>query len=220
MDASENREAAFIAEITASTTHEIRNVLAIVKESAGLIEDLTHSFNRRGSLDHDKLVRALGRIDAQVGRGAELLSNLNRFAHSLDHAEEQVDLNQEVQQVAFLSKGFARRRRHLLELQLCGQSTSILLSPFRLQMALFTAVQCCLEQLPEGSKLVMSTDRRAGRATVEFASLGDDESAPIVPAEAPRWSELLRLLQGLAASAELTPQRYGFRLIFPVTGTG
>jgi hypothetical protein len=85
MSTPEDRNAAFVAEVTAGTTHEIRNVLAIVKESAGLIGDLIYAFNRRGSLDQDKLTRSLGRIDAQVARGTELLSNLSRFAHSLDH---------------------------------------------------------------------------------------------------------------------------------------
>ena len=72
MSTPENPEAAFMAKITASTTHEIRNVLAIVKESAGLVEDVIHSLAPRGLPNQDKLLRAVGRIDAQVSRGAEL----------------------------------------------------------------------------------------------------------------------------------------------------
>ena len=51
--------------------------------SGGRWIDLIHAFNKRGSLDQDKLIRSLDRIDAGVARGTEILSNLNRFAHSL-----------------------------------------------------------------------------------------------------------------------------------------
>ena len=37
-------EAAFLSAMTASTTHEARNVLAIIKESAGLVEDLVQVY--------------------------------------------------------------------------------------------------------------------------------------------------------------------------------
>jgi len=36
----ESRKAAFMGRITASATHDMKNVLAIIKESAGLMEDL------------------------------------------------------------------------------------------------------------------------------------------------------------------------------------
>lgn len=40
MKASQHPEAAFLAAMTASATHEVRNVLAIIKESAGLVAHL------------------------------------------------------------------------------------------------------------------------------------------------------------------------------------
>ena len=58
MSTSGSREAAFIGKITASATHEIRNVLAIVKESAGLIDDLMQAAVTRGPLDGDRVLKA------------------------------------------------------------------------------------------------------------------------------------------------------------------
>ena len=75
-------EAAFLSAMTASTTHEARNVLAIIKESAGLVEDLVQMYGTRGNLDREKVDRALKRIDLQVKRGADLLTTLNRLAHT------------------------------------------------------------------------------------------------------------------------------------------
>ena len=159
MIASEDRGAAFVAQVTAGTTHEIRNILAIVKESAGLIEDLIFAFKRRGSLDQDKLTRSLQRIDAQVVRGTELLANLNRFAHSLDDAQDPIDVTREIQQLVYLCQFRARRKRHVLQVQPGGQNLTAVVDPFRFQMSLFGAVECCLEQLPEGSTVLISADQ-------------------------------------------------------------
>jgi signal transduction histidine kinase len=110
MRASQYPEAAFLAGMTASATHEVRNVLAIIKESAGLIEDMLLLRSKKGTLDGEKVTRAVHRIDAQVKRGAELLTNLNRLSHSLDQDMATVDLHREVEQIVFLCDRLARRK--------------------------------------------------------------------------------------------------------------
>jgi len=215
MTASEDRGAAFVAQVTAGTTHEIRNILAIVKESAGLIEDLLDAFNRRGSLDQDKLMRSLGRIDAQVARGAELLSNLNRFAHVLDHDQDPIDVTREIQQVASLCQFRARGGRHLIQVQPGSQNLTLVVDPLRFQMSLFAAVGCCLEQLPEGSTVSISGDQKDGRPTVEFTGQGGDDAMLPTPTEARGWSRLVELADRLGASVEVADSAYGFRIILP-----
>jgi C4-dicarboxylate-specific signal transduction histidine kinase len=215
MTASGDREAAFVAQVTASTTHEIRNILAIVKESAGLIEDLVYAFNKRGSLDQDKLTRSLGRIDAAVARGTEILSHLNRFAHSLDDVREAIDLTREIQQVASLCQFRARRKRHVLDVRPGGQNLTVVVDPFRLQMSLFAAVGCCMEQLPEGSTVSIGADRRDDRPTVELTGQGGEEAMLPAPTEATGWGPLAELADGLGASLEVVESAYGFRISLP-----
>jgi C4-dicarboxylate-specific signal transduction histidine kinase len=212
MSRPEDRDAAFVAEVTAATTHEIRNILAIVKESAGLIEDLVYAFKKRGSLDQDKLIRSLDRIEAGVARGTDILSNLNRFTHSLDHDRDAIDLSREIQQVASLCQVRARRRRHVLQVQPGGQNLTAVVDPFRFQMSLFAAVACCLEQLPEGSTVSISADRKDQRPTVEFTGHGGDETVLPTPTEATGWSPLLELADGIGASVEVAESEYGFRI--------
>ena len=215
MSTPEYRGAAFVAEVTAGTTHEIRNILAIVKESAGLIEDLIYAFNKHGSLDQDKLKRSLGRIDAGVARGTEILSNLNRFAHSLDHAQDPIEVTREIQQVVSLCQFRAKRRRHLLQVQPGDQTLTAVLDPFRFQMSLFAAVGCCLEQLPEGSTVSISTHRNDDRPTVEFTGQAGDEATLPTPTEASGWSRLLELADLLGASVEVAESAYGFGISLP-----
>jgi C4-dicarboxylate-specific signal transduction histidine kinase len=218
MSTSENREAAFIARITASTTHEIRNVLAIVKESAGLIEDMVRAFDGRKPLDRDKFLRAASRIDAQVGRGAEILSNLNRLAHSLDHPQDRVNLNQVVERVAFLCQRFARQGRHSVEVRPGDQELPVVVNALQLQMALFTAMECCLEQLPEPGTVTIHAGRQGEQPSVEFVSEVGEKVVTVPSTNATGWGKLAELLDSLGASVEASDAACRFRVLLPVDG--
>ena len=90
----DSREVAFFGRITAAFTHEMKNVLAIIKESAGLMEDLL-ALSQNAAFPHqERFVRSLATIEAQAKRGIELSNRLNRFAHSPDEAFATVDLNE------------------------------------------------------------------------------------------------------------------------------
>lgn len=215
---SENREAAFMNKITASVTHEIRNVLAIIKESAGLIEDMVRLSGEGGSLMPDKLMRAVDRIGAQVNRGAELMANLNRLSHSLDRTGERVNLNQEVRQVAGLIQRFAKLKGHLVEVRAGDEDVTVAVNPLWLQMALYTAVECCLEQLPAAGTVTIQAARRGDRAVVELMGEVGDAVATVSPSQAGGWNRLAELADGLGAAIEADDSACRFRVTLPVAG--
>lgn len=84
----------FFGRVTASISHEIKNVLAIINENAGLLEDLLLMYEKGGNLDTDRIKNLAGRVRDQVKRGDGIIKNMNQFAHSVDHLIEQVDLNE------------------------------------------------------------------------------------------------------------------------------
>lgn len=214
MKASQNPEAAFLATMTASATHEVRNVLAIIKESAGLIEDMTRLFAKNGMLDNEKVFRAVGRIEAQVRRGADLLTNLNRLSHALDSDLATVDLNTEVEQVAFLSQRFARNRGHQIIVHPTEGGVRTSVHPLHLHMALFSAMECCIEELPEGAEVVLATGVRDGLPTVEFR--GVSEAGEVVgPSDGEAWSRVRDWTDSLGAALERFETGFGIRLLLP-----
>jgi C4-dicarboxylate-specific signal transduction histidine kinase len=216
MSVSEDRDAAFVAKIAASATHEIRNVLAIIKESAGLVGDVIQSQGGRAAVSPDKVVRAIDRIDAQVSRGAEILTYLNRFAQSLDRAQGENSLNQEVQQAAFLSERFARQGRHQVQVQVADQDMSVGANPLWLQMALFVAVECSLDQLPEASTVTIRTSLHGDRPSVEFvAEAGEGPALPVATGTA-CWGRLVELLDRLGASVEASNTERRFLIVLPL----
>lgn len=82
----------FFGEMSASVTHEIKNVLAIINENAGLLEDMVAMSERGMTLAPDRLAGLAQSIHRQVARGDRIVKTMNRFAHSADHATETVDV--------------------------------------------------------------------------------------------------------------------------------
>ena len=211
-------EAAFLSAMTASTTHEARNVLAIIKESAGLVEDLMQLYTARGSLDPEKVHRALERIELQVKRGADLLTTLNRLAHTLDQDRSTVELNQEVEQLVRLSQRFVRQKDQRVEAERGPEERHLVVNALHLHMTLHGALMCCLEELPPGSTITVGTKEDGGFTVAEFQSPGG-RVAPEPWAEGSGWSKLENLSSTLGANVERRPSGYGIRILFP-RGTG
>jgi C4-dicarboxylate-specific signal transduction histidine kinase len=213
-------EAAFLARMTASTTHELRNVLAVVKESAGLVEDLTLAFQQRKTINPDKMLLATRRIDAQVARGADLLTSLNRLAHGLDRAEERLDLGQHVQHVAFLCQRFARIRRLRIEPETGGPERVVRANALHLLMVLTAAIDCCIEGLPEDGVVGIRVAGTAERPSVEFTAAAGGATPVPAPEEVASWPRLTALAAGRGIGVGATGPGFAFRLEFSVEAMG
>ncbi len=78
--------------ISAAVSHDLKNVLAIVNESAGLLDDLALRAAKGIEIPPERLSTTTARILKQVKRGDAVLKNLNRFAHSTDVPVAQVNV--------------------------------------------------------------------------------------------------------------------------------
>lgn len=213
MSTSGSREAAFIGKITASATHEIRNVLAIVKESAGLIDDLMQMAVERGPLDGDRVFKATQRIDAQVARGSELITSLNRFAHSLDHDRQAIDLGEEIRQVVFLSQRFARKKSQTV-LALPGEEPRrFMADPLAVQMALFAVLELLMDELPDGTTIEVRPATADGVPAAEMTAKLNDVAVSAPGGGAAR-ERTRNLVQDLGAALEVTESGRGSMLLF------
>lgn len=213
MSTSGSREAAFIGKITASATHEIRNVLAIVKESAGLIDDLMQAAAPRGPLDGDRVFKATHRIDAQVARGAEIITSLNRFAHSLDHDRQAIDLDEEIRHVVFLCQRFARKKVQTVTTGPGSGTPGFTASSLAVQMALFGGLELLMDALPEGAVIHVRAATSGGRPAAEMTAGLNDTAVPI-PAAGAEWERTQALVQDLGAALDATEANGALLLTF------
>ena len=222
MESSRYPEAAFLAAVTASTTHEVRNVLSIIKESAGLVEDIVRLSRRRGVLDEEKVSRTVARIDAQVKRGADLLTHLNRLSHTLDHDRARVDLRQEVELALVLSQRLAAKKGQGTAMGPSRGQVLVTLSPLRLQMVLFAAVELCVDAAPEGASIVVEVwpgeDEDGG--VVEFRGAREVAEEIEWPSDGDEWSRLANEARGWGARLEVSEGGEALRILFPQEAVG
>jgi signal transduction histidine kinase len=212
-------EAAFLATMTASVTHEVRNVLAIIKESAGLLDDMALLFEKRGTLDREKLSRTVTRIDEQVKRGAGILSNLNHLSHTLDQDRCTVQLDTEVDRLVLLIQRLAGKRGQSVGLGSCSTET-VTVCALHLHMALFSALELFMEALPADSVISLSVRREAHGPMVELAISTDGGKPDNLDIDEGRWTTLTTLTESLPATLEGPGQGFLARVHFPTTNQG
>ncbi len=213
MTTSPNPEAAFIGKITAAATHEIRNTLAIIKESAGLVDDLVRMSGADGAIDRERVLQALGRIEAQVGRGADIVTHLNRVAHSPDHDLQAVDLEEEVRQIAFHARRAARRKSQVVTAQAAETPGPPLRAvPIHVQMALYATVEACLERLEEGAEIELRADGGGDPPSVHLTS--STNGADALAGDPEGWNGLNDVLKRLGVSLESSGTGDGLTLLF------
>jgi len=215
------REVAFFGRITAAFTHEMKNVLAIIKESAGLMEDLL-ALSQNAAFPHqERFVRSLATIEAQAKRGIELSNRLNRFAHSPDEALATVDLNELLEQVVFLSERFARLKRVTLSLNPSANPLPVITSPVGLQMTVFSFLECCWAGMAEGGNISLSVAHNGNDAVISFACQGgadfeEDLARRVVDSEA--GLALKQIAKHSNCRIECGPSMASFDLILAIAG--
>lgn len=214
----EEREVRFFGKITAGFTHEMKNVLAIIRESAGLMEDLLLMQQAAPCPHQERFTRALSTIGAQVRRGIELSSNLNRFAHSPDEPTAILDLNDIMAQVTLLAERFARLKGVKLLVEETVETCTLVSSPVKLQMAAFEALQCLWNRMNPGGEVSCSI-RRLGDSHAVVMQCRDDLahfpefSATVTNSE--EWAALREVVASLDGRLELDIPGSSFLMVLP-----
>jgi hypothetical protein len=80
--------------VTASVSHEIRNVLAIMNENAGLLEDTCRLAEKGRPLDLQRMLRIAADLKQQVRRGDRITRGLSKLSHSVDAGGIALDANE------------------------------------------------------------------------------------------------------------------------------
>ena len=214
MKSSRYPEAAFLSAMTASATHEVRNVLAIIKESAGLIGDMIQLCSAGRALDEEKVCRAVDRVDAQVKRGADILTGLNRLSHSLDSNQVELHLRDELEQIVFMSSRIARKRRQTLRVLEGAANPSVFAPALHLQMALFAVIERCIQGYPEGAHVSADLIITAETAEVEFKGKTSEGSEVPIDHHGDQWASAELLLDSMGGKLKVLRGGHEIRISF------
>jgi len=206
------REAFFMGTITATITHELQNVLAIINECRGLMGDVL-AMNPGVKLKRmDLVTKSLNMITEQIERGKHLSGKLNRFAHTAEDFATGADLNRIVSEIVYLAERIARLRKCEFVPGLAQEPVTVAGNGVTLLMAVFEAMRTCLDAVPEGL-IHMQVARDNARGSVHFF-LPEGSSVDKKSLSAAFWS----LAGELTVNVEFDEAGKGFDLYFPLAG--
>ncbi|MBL0702216.1 MAG: HAMP domain-containing histidine kinase [Desulfosarcina sp.] len=103
--------------MSASISHEINNVLAIINENAGLLDDFTIMADKGLPIDPKRLKSVASTILTQIRRADEIVRNMNSFSHTIDQSKTELNLRKTVEVVVALSHRFASMRGITIEVK-------------------------------------------------------------------------------------------------------
>ncbi|MBU1172026.1 MAG: hypothetical protein KKD44_20920 [Proteobacteria bacterium] len=213
MKNSPNDKSFFMGRVTASVAHELQNVLAIIRETAGLMQD----FMMMGDACQDfenRLSTGLASIKNQVSRGVGLTQGLNRFAHTADHLHCPIDIRDILDRLVLLTERMARNKGFSLSLA-PGASHTINHDPVAFQTLCFLCLEALEQTLPSGQALVITPESPGKGARIGFACPGlPMDSAPLIRTW-PNWNDLAEACCQYGVELSLTDTCPGICLGFP-----
>ena len=98
-------------EVSAIVTHEMRNALSIINESAGLLEDLVLMAGDEGAIPSASVVNMTESIKAQVKRANTLMKDVNTYAHSGDQPVKVINVHEALSLMAVLTGRKAAQKK-------------------------------------------------------------------------------------------------------------
>lgn len=167
---------AFFGAITASVTHELNNVLSIIDQTAGLLDDLLAGAKRGRPISEEKLQQLADKISKQTTRGFDFIRHLNKFAHQADEPVLEFEVRMVIENLCYLVKRYAVLKQVEFSQEIQDDHTQIMSSPFQLQQAIYLVVRSLLSLSEGGDTMSIQFAAENDNPVVEvhFSRSADD----------------------------------------------
>jgi|GEM_PF-1178122 len=191
----------FFGRILAGFTHDLKNHLAIIKESNGLISDMIDMGRITDEILALKLQKIATSIQNRVVLATDMATNLNGFAHRLDTPLSSFQINNLLAEELTFLRRFSRLREIELKIELHEGLPAIYSNPSLVQYVFFKLFTMALKKLKNHALLEVASGEDNGGMLItirlsgekeDFAKLLDDETMGMI-------REALDTLQGKVA---------------------
>ncbi len=202
-----NASLRFFGKVSASISHEIKNVMAIINEKAGLLKDLTLMAQKGMALDIFRVQAIADDLRAQIKRGDAIVKNMNKFAHSVDYEIAEVNLTEMTGLVVALAERLAAKHGVTLMPPPPQPALVIRTRPFLLEQFIWQ----CLEQTMEnrsGDTVVYVELEKSNHHVVIYLKMRH-------ALESSNFKSLSWLLAALNADLSIMDNNAGLMLTFP-----
>jgi len=194
----------FFGKISASISHELKNVLAIINENAGLLEDFTLMADRGVPLDPARLDAMAASVKKQIGRADAIISNMNRFAHSTDQTMTTVDLAQTIELVLAVTARFAFMKGIQIDLQLPQNPVALQTAPYFLMNLVWLCLEFSMSAAGDEKQIELVAEETDSRVRIRFRRLTGLTETLLNDFPSEREKNLLQML---AADLKAAPER-------------
>ncbi|HMK56728.1 MAG TPA: hypothetical protein VK448_08845 [Dissulfurispiraceae bacterium] len=167
-----NVRLAFIDRILSSYAHEVRNYLAIIKETNGLMKDVLQIGKSR-SVDSKQFLGYIGCVEDQIARAVSITDYLHRFAHRMDCGRAMISINDIAEELTALMTRLAYRKRIAFEKTLRGGIPQIEADPMLLHCLLFCIIDGKISRLDRNGVIRVGSSLSEGRVCLALESKGE-----------------------------------------------
>jgi signal transduction histidine kinase len=154
---------AFFGKVNASISHELKNVMAIISETAGLLGDLSDMAANGTPIKPDMLKSCTGSIMEEIQRGFVTIRQMNRFAHSVDTPVESVNL-MDVLDLAITLSGFLSFSGKTQLTPCKDVAPTVSTCPFLLQAIIYQALVYTFKTTGSGAEIRISLQAQGDAA--------------------------------------------------------
>lgn len=184
----------FFGKIVASISHEMKNVMAVINEKAGLLKDLSAMWEKGSPLNPARIAGLADDLKLQIKRGDEIIRNMNRFAHSVDVPQCRVNLSDLAGLMSSLSLRAASQKGAVLDYQPGDPNLQVRTRPFLLQNLIWQCLQAAMDTCGSEKSVRIRVESCAagGRIRISLQDKGMDACGPFPPESAAALLEALR----------------------------
>jgi|GEM_PF-3246030 len=167
---------AFFGRIMANISHEFNNVITIIGELSGLLQDLSVLAEQGKPIKADKLKKVTENITRHIARGKELISNMNQLSHSVDEQRKEVKLQDIISNMKILTKRLLERKLTQLSWQPTKDDIRITTDPFAIRHALFACLELAMMASSSAPALSMRIQQRQETIDIIISNSNADSS--------------------------------------------
>jgi len=203
------RDALFMGRLTAQATHELQNILATIRESSGLMEDLL-AMGGENFAHAERFKKGLCVMGEQVERGMALTEQLNHCAHSPETRPAGAEVSDTLRALVGLFRRIAAQHRVTLVLAPGRAGLRTGLRGVELMLLVGQALDCALPLLCRDAQLMVSVEEQGGLAVARIDSPGFEALR-----QCPQYSRLHEEAKSLGVGLCPGPNGQGLVLSLP-----
>jgi C4-dicarboxylate-specific signal transduction histidine kinase len=195
----------FFGEISASISHELKNVLAIINENAGLLADIVDLSTKGMPIAPQRLARLAQSIAGQVSRGDRIVKDMNRFAHSADLPRETVDVGDVIHFICEVASRLIKKKGELPRIDTPAVPIMVQTNRFFLENLVWACLNHSLDAQTPDREMAVEVKKSHNGARIRFRGLSTDAASTVHPFPSPRE----KTVAGLLNARLMTDRQHG-----------